>query len=57
MSRAGLGEIFRVDTVTLPLSHDGRSVDRIIELEDWSKLPGIRRYQVDPNDWRFETLD
>jgi hypothetical protein len=57
VARAGLGEIFRVDTVTLPLSHDGRSVDRIIELEDWSTLPGIRLHQIDPNDWRFETLD
>jgi hypothetical protein len=53
---AGRDEVFRVDTVTLPLSPDGRSINRIIEIEDWSAAPGIRRGQIDQSAWRFEML-
>jgi hypothetical protein len=53
----GWAGIFRVDTVTLALSQDGRSINRIIEVEDWSMAPGVRRGQIDPAAWRFEMLD
>jgi hypothetical protein len=53
----GWAGIFRVDTVTLPLSQDGQSINRIIEVEDWSMAPGVRRGQIDPAAWRFEMLD
>jgi PAS domain len=56
VAQASMGEIFRVDVVMLPLSHDDRSVDRIIELEDWGMAPGLRRDKIDPKAWRFETL-
>jgi hypothetical protein len=46
----------RVDTVAAPLFQDGRLVDWIIEVEDWGMVPGVRRGQVDPAAWRFETL-
>jgi hypothetical protein len=55
--RVGRHEMFRVETVTLPLSQDGSSVDRIIELEDWSMAPGVRRGQMQLWEWRFEMLD
>jgi PAS domain len=57
VAEIGRDEIFRVDAVTLPLSQDGRSIDRMIELEDWSVAPGVRRGQIDPAAWRFEMLD
>jgi hypothetical protein len=49
-------EAFLVDSVTLPLSRDGSSVDRIIEAEDWSMAPGVRRGQMQIDEWRFEML-
>jgi hypothetical protein len=57
VAEIGRDEIFRVDAVTLPLSQDGRSINRMIELEDWRMAPGVRRGQIDPAAWRFETLD
>ena len=57
VAEIGPDEIFRVDAVTMPLSQDGRSVDRVIELEDWGMAPGVRRGQIDPAAWRFEMLD
>jgi hypothetical protein len=57
VAEIGRDEIFRVDAVTLPLSQDGRSIDRLIELEDWRMAPGVRRGQIDPAAWRFEMLD
>jgi hypothetical protein len=57
VAEIGPDEIFRVDAVTLPLSQDGRSVDRMIELEDWRMAPGVRRGQIDPAAWRFEMLN
>jgi len=56
-AQSGQGEIFRVDTVTLPLSRDGQSISHVIELEDWSMAPGARRGQIAPDAWRFEILD
>jgi hypothetical protein len=46
-----------VDSCTLPLSGDGRSVDRFIELEDWSMAGGLSAAQVDGDSWRFTMLD
>ena len=57
VAEIGRDAIFRVDAVTLPLSQDGRSVDRMIEVEDWRMAPGVRRGQIDPAAWRFEMLD
>jgi hypothetical protein len=57
VAEIGRDAIFRVDAVTMPLSRDGRSIDRMIELEDWSMAPGVRRGQIDPAAWRFEMLD
>ena len=57
VAEIGPGAIFRVDAVTLPLSQDGRSFNRMIELEDWGMAPGVRRGQIDPAAWRFEMLD
>jgi hypothetical protein len=47
----------RVDSCTLPLSRDGRSVDRFIELEDWSMAGGLRAVQAEGRSWRFAPLD
>jgi hypothetical protein len=56
VARVGGNEIFQVDTVTLPLSSDGQSIDRVLEAEDWSMAPGVRRGQIDPGAWWFETV-
>jgi hypothetical protein len=57
VAEIGRGGTFRVETVTLPLSQDGQSVNRMIELQDWGMAPGVRRGQIDPAAWCFETLD
>jgi hypothetical protein len=57
IAEADWGAIFRVDTATLPLSQDGQSINRIIEVEDWSMASGVRRAQIDQDAWRFEILD
>jgi hypothetical protein len=56
VAEIGRDAIFRVDAVTLPLSQDGRSFNRMIEI-NWGMAPGVRRGQIDPAAWRFETLD
>jgi hypothetical protein len=46
-----------VDTCTLPLSGDGRSVGRFIELEEWGMSGGLWASQVDSGSWRFAMLE
>ncbi len=45
-----------VDAGTFPLSTDGRNVDRIIEIEDWSMAKGLEPAQADPDVWSFRVL-
>jgi hypothetical protein len=56
IAEMGRNGTFRIESVTLPLSQDGRSIDRMIELEDWHMAPGARRRHIDPAAWRFEML-
>jgi hypothetical protein len=49
-------ESLHVDTAIFPLSEDGRTINRILEIEDWGMAPGIRRGRTALCAWRFETL-
>jgi hypothetical protein len=45
-----------VDGVTLILSSDGKNVDRLIELEDWSQARGITSQEFMSASWRYDVL-
>jgi hypothetical protein len=45
-----------VDHGAFPLSSDGATVDRIIEIEDWSDLRGVSLAKLDLPIWQFEPL-
>jgi hypothetical protein len=50
-------EFMRIaDHVALPLSDDGVTVNRIIEIEDWSAIRGINLRRMENTVWRFEPL-
>jgi hypothetical protein len=45
-----------VDHGAFPLSSQGENVDRIIEIEDWSGVPGVTLGKPDLPIWRFQAL-
>ncbi|HEY2889144.1 MAG TPA: PAS domain-containing protein [Dongiaceae bacterium] len=45
-----------VDHGAFPLSHGGETVDRIIEIEDWSGIRGVSLGKLDLPVWRFQLL-
>ncbi|MEA2782481.1 MAG: hypothetical protein QOK29_4025 [Rhodospirillaceae bacterium] len=50
-------EFLRIaDHVALPLSDDGLTVNRIIEIEDWSVIRGVNLKRMENTAFRFEPL-
>ena len=45
-----------VDHGAFPLSSDGETVDRIIEIEDWSGIRGVSLGKLETPIWKFEAL-
>jgi len=45
-----------VDHGAFPLSSNGTTVDRIIEIEDWSTVRGVALGKLDMPIWRFQPL-
>ena len=41
----------------LPLSSDGETVDKTIELEDWEALRRMSDTQLQQSDWSVEMFD
>lgn len=56
--RGDLGpELVRyVDHGAFPLSSDGSTVDRMIEIEDWSEIRGVSLVKMEQRVWRFELI-
>jgi hypothetical protein len=44
------------DHAALPLSDDGLTVNRIMEIEDWSVMRGINLKRMENTAWCFEPL-
>jgi hypothetical protein len=45
-----------VDHGAFPLSSDGATVDRVIEIEDWSEIRGVALIKLELPIWQFEPL-
>jgi hypothetical protein len=43
--------------ILLPLGSDGETVDKTLELEDWSGLRHMSGEQIDRADWRIEVFE
>jgi PAS domain len=52
----GLDSLRFVDHAAFPLSSDGETVGRIIEIEDWSGVRGVRLGKLETPTWKFEAL-
>jgi len=50
------GDVHLFQLVVLPLSDDGETVNRTVELEDWEMLRRLSKADVDAAEWRLEPL-
>lgn len=51
------GDVRFFEWVMLPLSSDGETVDKTVELEDWEALRRMSDTQLEQSDWSVEMFD